>query len=147
MSTYHNITAASQLGSCPRPVQPCFLLAAGRAGFIQHKHFCVPPVQRSLQPPSLHPQYRAKTPSRLIIRPQLVLLNLTTKLPFMHRCPHRGFPPLLLCPCCSLSLKSPLPPSPALIFPSLQPATQFFSCDIYHRLTCVSVHFVSCSKP
>lgn len=31
------ITTASQLISCPSPIQPCLLLDAGRAGFIQHK--------------------------------------------------------------------------------------------------------------
>lgn len=94
----------------------------------------------------LSPECRAQTPKQaLLIWPQLILLNLITKLPFMYPAPSQRLPtptPLSL-----LLLECPLPQSLALIFPSFQLATQFFSCDIYHFLTCVSVHFISCPGP
>lgn len=95
------ITTASQL-ICPSQGLP---LSAGRAGFIQQKPVCVPSLQSILQPRSSAPSTGYKVPSRR----SSFGPNLHSKLDLVHLCPHRGFPPLHLSRCSSLSLESRSP--------------------------------------
>lgn len=89
LACIRTITAVSQLVPRlqPHPVSG-FLLATGKVTFIQHRSVHVTSLQRILQP--LLPD-RCRALSRLY-HVALTLLNLITKLPFLHLVPSQRLP-------------------------------------------------------